>query len=103
MHLTLERLETTWSGEVWWRWGHGDILLETVGRRNGMENVGGSNDWTVKNKIKKCSSDIRFNVQSTWTDDIFRYTTLVKLSHTLKSRKKTFVQALRIFAKCTLI
>jgi hypothetical protein len=29
MLLTLERLEALGSWEAWWRWGVGDIVLET--------------------------------------------------------------------------
>jgi hypothetical protein len=38
VHLTLERLGASWSGEVWWWW---DILLEMCGGgRWGKEGVG---------------------------------------------------------------
>jgi hypothetical protein len=49
-HLALKRLEAPGIREAY---QEGDILLETVGRRNGMKNCGRenqeeSNYWTVK-------------------------------------------------------
>jgi hypothetical protein len=54
MHLTLEGLKASGSGEAWKGWG--DILLEMGGRGEDWyeELWESSNDWTVKNiKVMK--------------------------------------------------
>jgi hypothetical protein len=60
MHLTLKKLEAPGSGEAWWSWEEGDILLE-MGEEEWNEELseGGPGQtgrgiyWTVKKKKKK--------------------------------------------------